>query len=157
MHVFLDLQQLTINVQYLFSQQCCQVFLAACHCCFQQANHDQLEQSLLSEVSSKLKRQIHWNITRAVALDVININFLITHSTMIYENITFLHALLLFGISYQTTLLTVILLTSLKRAETSCVCTRMSSTISRPTWLESEIDQWLTGIEDRSVHEICEV
>ena len=31
---------------------------------------------------------LNWNITRALALEVININFLITHFTMIYENTT---------------------------------------------------------------------
>jgi len=57
---------------------------------------------------------LNWNITRALALEVININFLITHFTMIYENTTFLNASLIFGIANQTKLSMLILLMSLK-------------------------------------------
>jgi len=32
---------------------------------------------------------LNWNITRTVAIEVININLLITHFTIIYENTIF--------------------------------------------------------------------
>jgi len=47
---------------------------------------------------------LNWNITQAAALEVTNINFLIAHFTMIYENIISLHILLIFGTVCQTTL-----------------------------------------------------
>jgi len=76
---------------------------------------------------------LNWNITRAVALEVININFLLTYFTMIYENTAFLYAFLTFGIAYKTVLSMLILLTSLKRAWTNSGCTGMLSTISQLT------------------------
>jgi len=60
---------------------------------------------------------LNWNITRAVALEVININSSIKLVTVIYENTFFsLRASLIFGIAYQTMLVMLTLLTSLKRA-----------------------------------------
>jgi len=47
---------------------------------------------------------LNWNITRAVVLEVTNINFLNAHFTMIYENITSLHVSLIFGTVCQTVL-----------------------------------------------------
>ena len=47
---------------------------------------------------------LNWNITRAIALEVTNINFLIAHFATIYENIISLHVSLTFGTVCQTVL-----------------------------------------------------
>ena len=56
---------------------------------------------------------LDWNITLAVALEVININFINIHFTMNYQDTIFLHVSLTFGIAYLTMLWMLILLTSL--------------------------------------------
>ena len=61
---------------------------------------------------------LNWNITRTVAIEVININLNHAFHYNLRKNYFFLHASLIFGRAYhyQTMLLMLILLTSLKRA-----------------------------------------
>ena len=54
--------------------------------------------------TTDLELILNWNITWAVALEVTNINFLISHFAAIYENIISLHVSLTFGTVCQTVL-----------------------------------------------------
>ena len=54
--------------------------------------------------TTDLELILNWNITWAVALEVTNINFLISHFATIYENIISLHVSLTFGTGCQTVL-----------------------------------------------------
>jgi len=54
--------------------------------------------------TTDLELILNWNITWAVALEVTNINFLISHFATIYENIISLHVSLTFGTVCQTVL-----------------------------------------------------
>ena len=54
--------------------------------------------------TTDLELILNWNITWAVALEVTNINFLISHFATIYENIISLHVSLTFRTVCQTVL-----------------------------------------------------
>jgi len=54
--------------------------------------------------TTDLELILNWNITWAVALEVTNINFLISYFATIYENIISLHVSLTLGTVCQTVL-----------------------------------------------------
>jgi len=91
--------------------------------------------------------QLNWNITLAVALEVTNVNFLIAHFTIIYENIISLHVLLIFG--------------SLPNYVVDVSTINQFKAHLDKFWMHQDIlydfTADLTGIGDRSVHETNDV
>jgi len=91
--------------------------------------------------------QLNWNITLAVALEVTNVNFLIAHFTIIYENIISLHASLIFG--------------SLPNYVVDVSTINQFKAHLDKFWMHQDIlydfTADLTGIGDRSVHETNDV
>ena len=87
--------------------------------------------------------QLNWNITLAVALEVTNVNFLIAHFTIIYENIISLHVSLIFG--------------SLPNYVVDVSTINQFKAHLDKFWMHQDIlydfTADLTGIGDRSVHE----
>jgi len=91
--------------------------------------------------------QLNWNITLAVALEVTNVNFLIAHFTIIYENIISLHVSLIFG--------------SLPNYVVDVSTINQFKAHLDKFWMHQDIlydfTADLTGIGDRSVHETNDV
>ena len=91
--------------------------------------------------------QLNWNITLAVALEVTNVNFLIAHFTIIYENIISLHVSLIFG--------------SLPNYVVDVSTINQFKAHLDKFWMHQEIlhdfTADLTGIGDRAVHETNDV